>query len=103
MKHQTKRKIEDCNPEEIKEILKQYEPNPEQDTDEMLILKNKIATLDTADRVILLLYAECQSQRQLGEMFGLSHSTIAKELKRIKKELGYGDAVDDKPSDGLYR
>lgn len=40
--------------------------------------------LSTADRTIILLYTELQSLRKLGEIFGVSHATMRKEVSRIR-------------------
>lgn len=48
-------------------------------------LKYIINQLPNADKIIILMYAECQSVRKLAKILGLSHSTIYKEIKRIQK------------------
>lgn len=73
--------------EELKKINEEYTTITDDDDDEMVYLKERIMKLDAADRLILLLYAEEQSQRAVGEMFNVSHSTILKELRRIRKEI----------------
>jgi DNA-directed RNA polymerase specialized sigma24 family protein len=40
--------------------------------------------LSQVDRTIFLMYTDCQSFRKLGKRFGLSHSTVRKEVERIK-------------------
>ena len=40
--------------------------------------------LSQVDRIIILMYTDCQSFRKLGRRFGLSHSTVRKEVERIK-------------------
>lgn len=39
------------------------------------------------DRILILLYTDCQSLRKLGRRLGLSHQTCAKEIRRIRKEI----------------
>ena len=43
--------------------------------------------LDEADRIIILLYADCQSYRKLGARLGMSHTLAASEIKRIKNKI----------------
>lgn len=49
-------------------------------------LKEIINTkLSQVDKIIILLYVDCQSYRQLGKRMGLSHMTVRREVQRIKK------------------
>lgn len=41
--------------------------------------------LSLADKTVILLYAEYQSYRKLGQRLGVSHMTIFDEVKRIKQ------------------
>ena len=43
--------------------------------------------LDQVDRTIILLYADCQSFRKLGQRLGFSHMTIRREVRRIKSRI----------------
>ena len=45
------------------------------------IIDNKLTQVD---RTIIILYADCQSLRKLGARLGLSHTLLAKEIRRIK-------------------
>ena len=40
--------------------------------------------LSDADRIIILLYADCQSYRKLGARLGCSHTTVARTINRIR-------------------
>ena len=40
-----------------------------------------------ADRAILLLYLECHSYREIGEVLGMSESNVGTRLNRLKKSL----------------
>lgn len=43
--------------------------------------------LDLVDRVLILMYADCQSLRLLGMKLGVSKMTISKEIRRIRAEI----------------
>ena len=43
--------------------------------------------LSPADRIIILLYADCGSVRALGKRLGMSHMTAWKEVRRIREEI----------------
>lgn len=43
--------------------------------------------LNEVDRTLILLYADCQSFRKLGERLGMSHMTIRAEIMRIRKNI----------------
>lgn len=67
--------------------LRDYHPGVEDD-DAMLELKRTVLErIPPADRAIIVLYAELQSYRKLGQLMGLSHNTVRKEVLRIRKEI----------------
>lgn len=43
--------------------------------------------LTEVERILILLYVDCQSYRKLGKRLGLSHQTCAKEVRRIKAKI----------------
>lgn len=43
--------------------------------------------LTDVERIILLLYVDCQSYRKLARKLTLSHQTCAKEVRRIKAKV----------------
>lgn len=43
--------------------------------------------LTEVERILILLYVDCQSFRALGRRLGLSHQTCAKEVRRIKAKI----------------
>lgn len=58
------------------------------DLDERLLdMKDRLESLNDADKNILLLYAEYGSLREVGKLIGVSHSSIRKYLNRIRKKL----------------
>lgn len=69
------------------------------DEDESLYwLKKSLNQLDTADRIIMLLYVELASLREVGKVLGLSHTIIRKEITRIKQNM-YDFLKDNSNSD----
>lgn len=74
----------------IQKIENEYKPDEtifNTDDDDMTLLKKTLMSLKESDRIIMLLYAETQSLREVGKMLGVSHTIIYKEIKRIKKEM----------------
>lgn len=43
--------------------------------------------LSDVDRTLIILYIDCHSYRKLGERLGLSHTVVAKEIRRIKAKV----------------
>ena len=43
--------------------------------------------LTEVERILILLYVDCQSYRKLGQRLGLSHQTCAKEVRRIREKI----------------
>ena len=43
--------------------------------------------LPVPDRIMIILYAELRSYRKIGQLMGLSHNTVRKEVLRIRKEI----------------
>ena len=43
--------------------------------------------LSQVDRTLILLYADCLSLRKLGDRLGLSHTCVAKEIRRIRENI----------------
>lgn len=53
--------------------------------DKLRRVKQVIAEdLELADRVLILMYADCGSHRKLAQKMGVSHATIGKEIRRIR-------------------
>ena len=55
--------------------------------DLMASLKTAVAGLPQTDRVVMLLYADCGSYRELGRLLGVSHMTVRREIQRIRREI----------------
>ncbi len=64
-----------------------FDPGPfNGDENRVRRIKEIISTrLSVPDRTLILLYAEYQSYRKLGEQLGLSHMTVRREILRIRK------------------
>lgn len=81
----------DITPDELHQIMKEYEydPDPMNNEDERsLEIKRAISKLPEADKIIWCLYMELGSSRKLGRLLGnISHSTILKEINRIKTDI----------------
>ena len=84
------KKKEDYTPEELRQLLREYEDRDMdmmEDTDELLDLYEAIAKLNEADKIILYLYAELGSLRAVGRTLGVSYTTARKAVIEIKQKL----------------
>jgi DNA-directed RNA polymerase specialized sigma subunit len=75
---------------ELKEILKEYEYEDNvmtEDDPRVTSIKWALSQIPDADRIIYCLWLDQESSRKVGKILGVSHSTILKELKRIKNEI----------------
>ena len=76
---------------DYKDIAKEYRFNADVfSSDKERVAKVKWIVehrLTEADRIIIILYADCQSLRKLGRRLGISHSTLALEVNRIKAQI----------------
>lgn len=77
---------------DIKDIMAEYEVDfgdiLNEDSEIYRKLIRVINTkLTTAEKIIILMYSELQSIRQVGFMLGVSQSTAYNELKRIKNKI----------------
>ena len=73
---------------EYRAIKQDYAFDPDimsKDDERVAKIKKIIDTkLSLVDKTIILLYADCQSYRKLGEKMHLSHMTLRREIIRIK-------------------
>ena len=75
---------------ELKDILKEYEYEENiftLDDPRVVAIKWALSQIPDADRIIYCLWLDQESSRKVGQILGVSHSTILKELKRIKNEI----------------
>lgn len=78
------------SPTELKAILKEYSYEEDiftEDDPRVQTVKWALSQIPDADRIIFCLWLDQESSRKVGKILGVSHSTILKELKRIKKEI----------------
>lgn len=74
----------------IKELMDDYKPDYSiwsEDDELMTKLKTAVQRLPDADRIIFILYCESGSLREVGKKLGVSHTTVYKEIKKIKKRI----------------
>lgn len=73
---------------DYKSIKEDYQYNSDiftQDEERVAKVKYIIDNiLSPADKIIILLYADCGSLRKLGQRMGMSHMTLQKQVVRIK-------------------
>lgn len=84
-------------PEELRAILKEYEYNDDvmcEDDERVRAIKKALTKLNEADRIIFCLYMDLGASRKVGKVLGVSHSTILKEINRIKMEIRYQMMAD---------
>lgn len=55
--------------------------------DRLLSIYPKWEALNRADKTIIILYAEYRSYREVGKILGISHTTIQRFIKQIRKRL----------------
>lgn len=88
----------DIKPEELRAIMAEYEYDPDMmcDEDERVHkIKKALTKLPMPDRIIFCLYMDMGASRKVGKVLGVSHSTILKEINRIKTEIRYQIMIDD--------
>ena len=74
----------------LKKVMEDYKPDYSiwgEDDEDMLLLKSALDSLEDADRIIFILYAEWGSLRKVGKRLGVSHSIIYKNISRIKRQI----------------
>ena len=75
---------------ELKKILEQWEPDYDvmrTEDDKSHYTKVAMSMLPDAERIIMALYLEYQASRKVGKLLGVSHSTILKEVRKIKEKI----------------
>ena len=76
---------------DIYAILEKYKPNEDlfSDEDEYMTKLKKVIyeDLDTVDRYVILMYAECASLRALGKEIGISASAASQKINQIRRKI----------------
>lgn len=78
------------NQSEISELLKDYELDFSLFTDiddRLLAIEDKWESLELPYKILLILYAEYGSLRKVASLLGFSHTTIAKEINKLREKL----------------
>lgn len=80
------------SPEELRAIMKEYEYSEDvfnEDDDRVVKIKHAISLLQHPDQIVWCLYMDLGASRKVGKVLGVSHSTILKEINRIKSEIRF--------------
>lgn len=88
----------DISPAELRAILKEYEYDPDvmcEDDDKVILIKRALQKLQDPDRILWCLYMDLGASRKVGAVLHVSHSTVLKEINRIKMEIRYLMMTDD--------
>ena len=64
------------------------------DDERVRAIKKALTKLTVADRTLFVLYMDLGASRKVGKVLGVSHSTILKEINRIKMEIRYQMMAD---------
>lgn len=77
------------NPIEYHESLmdKPFEEKTGEKQEQMDILYNAIAQLNEIDRIIISMILEDVSQKQIGDVLGITENNVNVKVHRIKKQL----------------
>ena len=76
--------------EELKAILADYEYNSDilSEEDERTIkIKHALTKIPLADKIIFCLQTDIQSFRKVGNILGISYTSVFNEFKRIRNEI----------------
>lgn len=85
-------------PDELRAILAEYEYKEDILSEEdvrVTKIKRALTKLTVPDRILFCLYLELGASRKCGALLGVSHSTILKEINRIKIEIRYQMMIDN--------
>lgn len=77
---------------ELRAIMSEYAFDDDIMNDEsqkVRLAKMAVAKLNEPDRIIWCLYMDKESSREVGKILGCSHSTVLKQLQKIKMEILY--------------
>lgn len=78
--------IKDCR-RLLRQVMRDYITENAEDDDQMLAIKQAVASLPPEERVLLILHTEIGSYRQLAKVFGVSRTTIFNRVQQIKERI----------------
>ena len=76
--------------EELKAIMADYEYNSDilcNEDERTIKIKHALTKIPLADKIIFCLQTDIQSFRKVGNILGISYTSVFNEFKRIKKEI----------------
>lgn len=88
----------EISPSELRAILKEYEYDPDvmcEDDERVIRIKRALQKLQEPDRILWCLYMDLGASRKVGAVLHVSHSTVLKEINRIKLEIKYQMMIDN--------
>lgn len=77
-------------PKELHDIMEEYKFDDDpmvQDSQKVRIAKMALANINEADRILFCLALDKQSSREVGKILGCSHSTVLKQLAKIRQDI----------------
>ena len=77
-------------PKELRDIMDEYKFNDDpmvKDSQKVRIAKMALSRINEADRIIFCLALDKESSREVGRLLGCSHSTVLKQLAKIKRDI----------------
>lgn len=78
---------------ELRAIMAEYAYDPDDifdnDSQKVRIAKMALQRLSEADRILFCLCLDRGSSRAVGKLLGCSHSTVLKQIQRIKQDITY--------------
>lgn len=80
----------DITPKELHDIMDEYRFDPDpmvNDNQKVRIAKMALSRISEPDRIIFCLALDKQSSREVGRILGCSHSTVLKQLAKIRKDI----------------
>lgn len=77
-------------PKELRDIMAEYAFDPDvmvQDSQRVRVAKMALSRINEPDRILFCLALDKESSRDVGKILGCSHSTVLKQLQKIKKDI----------------
>lgn len=85
--HTKQMKIQKVN---IKELLEDYTLDFSMFSnidDRLLEIEDKWLSLEKSEKILIILYAEYKSYRKVGDILGMSHTTVARFINDVRSKL----------------